>query len=253
MRAAFSPPFHLTARLARPRIRSQGFTLIELLVVIAIIAILAGMLLPALSRAKNKAQGTSCLNNLRQVGFALAFYVDENQSRMPSALNFGARPGNYESAAGTVTQTDMYGGVASAPKLGNVRSFWCPSDKINQPSDPVRANDFTSYRYRFVIWWNSCLYPNLKDSDFIKPSGQMIYHEDFDFHHNRLKDRYPTQQPIIQAIFADFHAEPFRVVFRQNVGGRRYDPNWLSYGPNGQLNTDNPNVGGDIRTGFDIP
>jgi hypothetical protein len=42
-------------------------------------------------------------------------------------------------------------------------------------------------------------------------------------------------------------------LFRQNVGERRYDPNWLSYGPDGRLNQDNPNTGGDIRTGYDIP
>src|SRR5437899_12524586 len=71
-----------TIRNTRPKLQ-RAFTLIELLVVIAIIAILAGMMLPSLSRAKMKSQSIACLNNLKQLQIAWIMYPDDNNQLLP--------------------------------------------------------------------------------------------------------------------------------------------------------------------------
>jgi len=177
---------------------------------------------------------------------------------MPSALNYGVGAGDYDAAAAMVQYTDMYGGVPLSLNVANPHVFWCPSDL--DPADAlingvVQTNSYSSYRYRFVIWNNTCMYPGLKTSDFVKPVGQIVYHENTDNHYKHLTASYTPIQPKLNAIYADFHAAPWLVLFQQNVdpADNCYDPNWFTYAlPGPRFNTGEPNIGGDVHTGFDF-
>ena len=130
---------------------SGGFTLIELLVVIAIIGLLAGLLLPVLSSAKERAKRISCLNNLRQLDMALNIYASYVDGTFPHRSNVNRWPNAMQN---DYVETNL---------------LICPSDRVNPPpateTNETNAADLSPRSY-FINGWNDYFSEALSPADF---------------------------------------------------------------------------------------
>jgi prepilin-type N-terminal cleavage/methylation domain-containing protein/prepilin-type processing-associated H-X9-DG protein len=161
-----NPPFPFR------RSAAAGFTLIELLVVIAIIAILAGMLLPALARGKEKAKSTNCISNLRQMSIASKVYADDHDSRFPFTFqvrgNNDIRKGWFNFLQPYQQTTNLILCPSKTPKFKEVVALY-PSDQ----RDKAVSNYAANFRLAGCDWpgvWDAGVWRQYRDSDVRNPA-----------------------------------------------------------------------------------
>jgi prepilin-type N-terminal cleavage/methylation domain-containing protein/prepilin-type processing-associated H-X9-DG protein len=166
--------------------RHSGFTLIELLVVIAIIAILASLLLPALSKAKSKAHSTICMSNLKQLALCWVMYVDDNNDMMPpTAVVSGGDSTGVEpswavgNAIRDTSTTNLQRGLLY-PYNKSVGIYRCPADKSTVDRNPGTLRTRT-YQLDSLLnghptaWYPDPRWMKHKLSELVDPSPSEVF------------------------------------------------------------------------------